>query len=148
MGLCATLMRIKSEDFDYLEAGEPLPGEPNEVVDVDKDWESIMFIFGNGFIGAPITGEIFMARNKILGDDEMDYGGRGYHDASEINAINSMIGDLTESQIRDFIEANDMTGVYKFHPDIIEHIVKRCLDVIRIFATAEKNGDVIITSMG
>ncbi|SER42861.1 DUF1877 family protein [Neolewinella agarilytica] len=149
MGMTASLTRIKSVHLDHLLNQEPLPGDPEEELYVDKDWESIMYVFGNGSVGAPITGDIFMPE-EVIGDEEAIQCGEGirYHTPEAVKAINVMISDLTEASVRELIVPEKMEHIYSFHPDETELLVERCLSVIELFKRAEQNGDLVIAGMG
>ena len=108
-----------------------------------------MYVFGNGFVGAPITGDIFMPE-EVIGDEEAIQCGEGirYHTPEAVKAINVMISDLTEASVRKLIVPEKMEHIYSFHPDEAELLVERCLSVIELFKRAEQNGDLVIAGMG
>ncbi|MEM6769735.1 MAG: DUF1877 family protein [Bacteroidota bacterium] len=148
MGMVATLVRIKADDLKYLEVGLRPPEPPLEVIDVDVLWESILFLFGNGVMGASVTGDIFMPSEAIGSEEEIEYGGGiRYHTPDVIVAVNRKIGHLTDADLRAIADPNKMQMVYRFRPEYVDEIVEHCLAIIKLFATAEQNGDIVLGSI-
>ncbi|MEM9527813.1 MAG: DUF1877 family protein [Bacteroidota bacterium] len=146
--MVASLLRIKSDHLEHILDLMTIPDEVEEDLYVDVDWEAIMYVFGNGFVGAPITGEIFMPQEAVGDEEEIKYGGGiRYHTPEVIQKINKMIGDLTKEDLRKLIVPEKMTQVYRFHPDYAESLVERCMQVIALFKRAEQSGDIVVAEI-
>ena len=149
MGLVAELWRISQETFEEVEYNEERPdlNLVKEVLYVDKFWEPIMYLFGQGFIGKDPTGRLFMPKNLIVTyEDEYMKDGTRYHSQIEIAELSCYMQQFKPAELLQGVDLEQMNSkvVYPVAVGDLNHLQELVGTTQQFFARAMMEGDVII----
>ena len=92
--MSARLIRVRADNFDLPEAGGTLPNSTMNTIDVDRDWESILYVFGSGTVGVPMPVEIFVPSHTTGDEYDCDERDIRYHSTTDNIIINKPISGL------------------------------------------------------
>lgn len=153
MGTCASIYRIPKSKIQNLKK-DALAKEKvnNQMIYLDKLWEPVLFIFGNGFLGRKPYVNIFMPKNNLKLSEEQTKVGRTikYHDKDEIEEIEIAISKIEKSEIEkrfDIKKINKMV-MYPIQEDDKEILINYCLELKDLFKKAIEEDDIIVCSLG
>ena len=144
MGQVGTLTRISQETLRHIKDTKSFDWKKaKETVEVDRFWEPVMFIFGNGTLGGKLFINLFMAENCIYArpdDNEWDPAFR-YHAISDLDQYIEEFDSLTEMKIRDRIDIEKINQVCMYPLEDSENsknlLVQYCQETMDIFRKAK-----------
>ena len=151
MGQVATLTRINKLQFEEVMDLEIHPSTFEEQIYVDKNWEAIMYILGNGFIGREPTVNLFMPKNIIVTyEDEYMQDGIRYHSELEINELHQILENFPINEAVDKVDLDDMNKKTAYPTSASDlGLIKDQINEIKLmFANAVKEGGAIIGNIG
>ena len=153
MGQIGGLNRFNKDEINKFEKSKTINWKNvKESVDVDKFWEPIMFIFGNGNLGGEPFINLFMAKNCLYESPDQNKWNPSirYHDDKEIEEYLKEFENISEEVIRKRIDIEKINRkvMYQIQESNIETIVENCINIINLFKKAKKEKDVIVSTIG
>ena len=153
MGTVASIYRIpKSKIQDLKEDVLAKEKVNSQMIYLDKLWEPVLFIFGNGFLGREPFVKIFMPKNNLKLSEEQEKIGRAikYHDKVEIEEIETAISEIGKTTIEERfdVEKINKTVMYQIQEDDKEILINHCLEIKDLFRKAKEEDDIVVCSPG
>ncbi len=153
MGQVGALIRISEEQLENIKKTKEINwSETKEIIDVDRLWEPIMFIFGRGFLGREPFVDLFMAKNCLYKSPEQEKWDPSirFHSIEDLKLFIKEFESLNEEIIRSRIniEKINSTVMYPISETDVDLLVKYCLDIIEMFKLANNESDSIVTTIG
>jgi len=148
MGATGSLYRIKKAELKRIIAKESFYQECEEMVDVDKRWEAIMYILSGGSLGSEPFVSLFMPKNIINPNDNKEWGEPyRYHNEEDIKMYNQRLSEIPEGTIleRANVEKINKGGMGYAQREIDRDFIINEIKAIKtLFKNAEINGDLIL----
>ncbi|WP_367391171.1 DUF1877 family protein [Lewinella sp. LCG006] len=147
MGQIAHLKRIDQATFEEVLTLEEHPSAILEALDVDKNWDAIMYILGRGFIGREPTVNLFMPKNMVvLYEDEYLQDGIRYHNEQEISELYDVLKNFDVINELDKLKVEMMNKkiAYPIEVNSLSAIAEQIITIRSMFASAVKENSIII----
>ena len=147
MGQTAHLKRIDQATFEEVLTLEEQPSTIIESLDVDKNWDAIMYILGKGFIGREPTVNLFMPINMVvLYEDKYMQEGIRYHNEQEVYELHNILQkfDITSEFAKLNLEVMNKKIAYPVEASSLELLTEQIMAIRSIFANAVKENSIII----
>ena len=153
MGQVATLGRFKKTELEKIKADKVVNWDDAlESVYVDKFWEHIMYVFGNGNGMKPPFEYIFMPTNRIYITEEREPWSESikFHSFENIVEMNSKMSEVTRELVIERIDIEKMNskGMYQImSEDTVPYLINHVMDVKKFFEDT-KEDEIIIGDIG
>ncbi len=152
MGATGSLYRIKKTEFERIITEKSFYQECEEMVDVDKRWEAIMYILSGGSLGSEPFVWLFMPQNKMILENSKEWDEPyRYHNEEDIKMYNQHLSEISEDTIleRANIEKiNKGALAYRQREVDRDFIIDEIKAIKILFKNAEANGDLVLGMVG
>ena len=137
--------------FEEVKKNKKFPSQYEFSLDVDKDWEAIMYILGDGYLGREPSVFLFTGRNMIISyQDKHMTEGVGYHSKEDIKEYNELLKNFPLEEKMQTLDLEKMNKIiiYPIHEDRLSIVKERIIQITQLFHDALKNDEIVIGSLG
>lgn len=166
MGMIGNLLRVNQEELtSYVKDSSLFEDriyqdyDENNIdaalVDIDKSWEAIAFLFGNGgddYLERPLAKAIF-GSHTLDESQDIGYGPARFVTTEQVKEINELLSQLSNEELRKRFSTQklDEEEIYPSfwseadEEEIWEYLSDNINTIREIYSTAAKNDEAVIT---
>lgn len=123
------------------------------LVDIDKSWDGILFLLTGQSLATADHHLVSILFSEQLIDEEQDfgYGPAHYLTAGQVAELNNEIATITVADLKQRFNPEKMKAleiypaIWDEGPDAFDYVADGFFTLQKVFATATKNGEAIIT---